>query len=237
MFHLILFIAPIALLDSTSIIPVCLVPLARLLASRRPVLAAGAMVVGVYVTYLVCGVLIYFGLRGVFEGLSAAMHKWWHSPDTGDFVLQIIIGLALVIIGWRVSVPPRPKKTREISSEASPIGGFLFGAGLTIIGMPGALPFFAAVEQMLRADLPDYQTVITIAAYCLIFILPLIAIILIRVALADRAEAILAAVNRFLDTWGKGVIIVLLILLGLVLTVDGVWFFVLGRPLIPTPGG
>jgi hypothetical protein len=66
---------------------------------------------------------------------------------------------------------------------------------------------------------------------------PLIAIIFIRVALAARAEAILEAVNRFLDTWGKGLIIVLLVLLGLVLTVDGIWFFAAGRSLIPPPVG
>ena len=46
MLDLILIITPIALLDSTSIIPVCLVPLANLLASRRPILAAGALVAG-----------------------------------------------------------------------------------------------------------------------------------------------------------------------------------------------
>jgi cytochrome c biogenesis protein CcdA len=237
MLQLILVIAPIALLDSTSIIPVCLVPLAKLLASRRPILGAGALVAGVYITYLLCGILIYFGLRGVFEQLSGFLHKWWHNPDAGDFALQIVLGLALMIVGWRISAPPRPKKTREISSEASPIGAFLFGAGLTVIGMPGALPFFAAVDQMLRADLPAFQNVVAIATYCLIFVAPLFGIILIRVLLADRADAILGAVNRFLDTWGKGVIIVLLILLGLALTVDGIWFFVAGKPLFPTPAG
>ena len=67
MLQLILVIAPIALLDSTSIVPVCLVPLAKLLASRRPILAAGAMIAGVYVTYLLCGVLIYFGYPQALE--------------------------------------------------------------------------------------------------------------------------------------------------------------------------
>ena len=194
------------------------------------------MIIGVYVTYLICGVLIYFGLRQVFEGLATAMHKWWHNPDTGDYGLQIVIGFALVIVGYKISTPPRPKKKRDISTEASPIGAFLFGAGLTIIGMPGALPFFAAVDQLLRADLPDYQTVIAIAAYCLIFTAPLVGIVLVRIALADKADAILGAVNRFLDSWGKGVIIVLLVLLGLVMVVDGIAFF-LGHPLIPPPGG
>jgi cytochrome c biogenesis protein CcdA len=236
MFQVILVIAPIALLDSTSIIPVCLVPLARLLASRRPVLAAGAMIAGIFFTYFVCGVLIYFGLRELFEGLSAAMHQWWHNPDTGDFVLQILIGLALIFIGYKISAPPRPKKTREIASEASPIGAFLFGAGLTIVGMPGALPFFAAVDQLLRADLPNYQTIFAIAAYCVIFVAPLVGVVLVRVALGDRANLVLDAVNRFLSTWGRGVIIALLVLLGLVMVADGVGFF-LGHPLIPSPGG
>jgi cytochrome c biogenesis protein CcdA len=234
MFQVLLVITPIALLDSTSIVPVCLVPLAKLLASRRPILAAGSMMAGVFVTYLICGLLIYFSLRELFDALSAAMHKWWFNPDAGDFALQIGIGLALIIVGYKISAPPRPKKKRDISSEASPIGAFLFGAGLTIIGMPGALPFFAAVDQLLRADLPDYQTVIAIGVYCLIFVIPLIGIVFIRVALADRADSILGAANRFLDTWGRGVVIALLVLLGLVLVADGIGFF-LGYTIIPIP--
>jgi len=59
------------------------------------------------------------------------------------------------------------------------------------------------------------------------------------IALLDSASIIpvcLVPLARLLDTWGKGLIIVLLVLLGLVLTVDGVWFFAAGRSLIPPPG-
>jgi hypothetical protein len=117
-------------------------------------------------------------------------------------------------------------------SDVNSWQAFTFAAGLVIVGLPGALPYFAAVDQMLRADLPTSQTVLAVFFYNLVFVAPLIAIVVVRQLTGARADGILAAINRFMETWGRRVIMIALIALGFLLVVDGVGWF-LGRPVIP----
>jgi fructose-specific phosphotransferase system IIC component len=63
-------------------------------------------------------------------------------------------------------------------------------------------------------------------------------LVLLRALLGQPMDAIMQAIQRFFDSWGKRLIMVLLVLLGVILVVDGVAYY-LGGPLIPIgfPGG
>ena len=71
MFELYLVLTPIGLLDSASIVPLCLVFLVTLLAGPRPLLASSLHVAGVFIVYFGCGLLLLFGLQVAFEQLNA----------------------------------------------------------------------------------------------------------------------------------------------------------------------
>jgi len=67
---IILILTPISLVDSTSIIPLSILPLIILLSGRRPVLGSVAFLTGIYVTYLILGILIALGLSSMFDHIN-----------------------------------------------------------------------------------------------------------------------------------------------------------------------
>ena len=97
---------------------------------------------------------------------------------------------------------------------------------LTIVGMPGAVPYFAAIDFILRAELTMTQQLVMLGYYNLVFIVPLASIIVLRLVLGERSTPILQAIKGFFDRWGKRVIVTLLLVLGAALVIEGVtWFF------------
>ncbi len=76
MTSLLLFVlAPIALLDSTSIIPLTVVPLAVLLAGERPFAGAVSFLFGIFIAYTGAGVLLLLGLDFVLDSISPRIRR------------------------------------------------------------------------------------------------------------------------------------------------------------------
>ena len=225
----------ISLVDSTSILPLCVVPLAVLLAGRRPVFGSAMFIAGVSLAYFGVGMLLLLSIDSFIDQFTAFIVQKWKHPDTIDLVLQIIIGFLLLILGYRM-VSTRVERGAEQSvGELTPTKGFTLGAGLTIAGLWGAFPYFAAIDQILRADLSVSGMILTLAYYNLVFVLPLAALVAIHAALGTRSDSVLQAVKTFFQDWGRRLVIGLFVVLGIVLVADGVGWF-LGVPLIPITG-
>ena len=66
---LLLLLAPIALVDSTSIVPIAIVPMIAMMAGTRPFGTTTALICGIFATYLACGVALALGLAAIFDEL------------------------------------------------------------------------------------------------------------------------------------------------------------------------
>jgi len=235
MIDLLVVLTPISLVDSVSMIPFGLLALAVLLSGSRPYAGAVAFVAGIFCSYLPAGLLLVLGLGPLFDRVSRWLAHWWSNPGTADMILGIVVGLLLVFVGYRIAVA-RPKKATEkadnISEGATPGQAFMLGAGATIVGLWGALPYFAAADQIMKADLPAMQATLAIVYYNLIFILPLVVLLLIRAVAGERAAGLFDAVNRIFARWGKRVLSAALIVIGLVVLADSIGWLI-GRPLLP----
>ena len=231
---LLLVLTPIALLDSTSIVPLCFVPLVALLGGPRPIAKATAFLAGIFVSYYACGVALTLGVDALFERLSAWFEHIWKHPDTIDLLLQIAIGAVMVGYGWRLATARQSHGDRGLSLDVSAWQAFAGAVALTVVGLPGALPYFAAVDQILRADPDTVGAVLALGWYNAVFIAPLALVVVLRSALGSRSDRFLQASNAFLEKWGRRVIIAILAVLGAALVVDGVGWL-LGMPLFPTP--
>lgn len=232
MTELLTILTTIALLDSTSIVPVATMPLVTMLSSKRPLLTSLSFLAGIFLTYFACSLLAYAGLDGLFDALGVWFDGWKTNPDTPDLYLETALGALMVVFALLMCRPGRkPQKKREPKS-ISPAGVFLFGAFLMLIGMPGALPMFAAIDMILRADPPGITAALILLYYVFVFILPLVAIVMIRVVAGDRSEPVFDAINRFLSVWGRRIVIIVLFVLGLALLADGIGWM-LGRSFIP----
>ncbi len=227
-----LVLAPIGLLDSTSIVPLCLVILIAVLAGPRPFLASSAHVLGVFGVYLGCGLLVLFGLQSVFDEINQYAARLWNEPKTEELIFQILIGFVACGFSYRIARMSQDPKDGTARAGMTPGQAFAAGAGLTIVGMPAAVPYLAAIDLVLRAELGLAQQVLTLAYYNLVFVAPLVAIVALSLSAGERSLAVLGKVRAVLDEWGKRVVVWLLVLLGVVLIVDGIGWF-LGFPIIP----
>lgn len=234
MLELLAVIAPIALIDSTSITPIALVPLASILAGKRPYGTAVAFLLGLFVSYLIMALGFLLGLSAFLMRVNAWISYRWNNPEPADFGFEILVGLVMLVFGFRIA-EKRASKTsgREIQAGVTPASAFGFGFFLNIVGFPGALPYFAAADRIVQADLPVSGAVLTVIFYVTVFVLPLSIIVFLRMVVGRRMDGVMQAIKRFFDTWGKRLATVLLILLGLILVVDGVLYFLRGEPLIP----
>lgn len=222
----------IALLDSLSIIPLCIVFLAVLLAGQRPIFRSFALILGIFVVYFAVGALLLLGLQEVFDDINAYAMRLWQSPYTEELIAQIVIGALLVAVGWYLAVRRVRRAQEAVGSAMTAPQAWLAGAGLTIVGLPGAVPYVAAIDLALRTDLPSAERLLLIAYYNIMFVLPLAAIVCLRLVVGVRADPMIDAIRRFLDRWGPKLIVGLMLVLGVVLVVDGIGWF-LGHPLIP----
>jgi hypothetical protein len=65
------YLAPIALLDGTSMVAPCIVFLVMLLSGPDPKLRRLSLLAGIFVVHAACGLLILFGPQSVFEVINA----------------------------------------------------------------------------------------------------------------------------------------------------------------------
>jgi cytochrome c biogenesis protein CcdA len=207
-----------------------------MLAAPRGLAACVAFLFGIFAVYLPCGIVIALGLGAVFEKLGEVLAEAWaKTPGTSDLALQIAIGVALLAFGWKLT--EARQKRGERAAKRTGLGAlqaFTLGAGLMLVGMPGALPYFAAVDQILRADASITGAVLALLWYNVIFLLPLALVPVLRLVLGARSQPFFDAVSRLSEVWGRRLIAAVLLVLGGLLVVDGVGWF-LGRPLLPLP--
>ena len=222
----------IALVDSTSMIPIGTIPLAVILGGKRPFPCASGFLAGIFVAYALAGVLIYFGLDAVFTAVLPYALRLWNQPNTPELIVQLVLGAALLYAAWTKYRSPAPEMEKDTSPALSPWGAFATGFTLTVIGIPGAVPYFGAVDQILRADLPISASLGAIMFYSLAFLTPFLALLLVRAVSPAQSERIFRACISLVQRWGKTVAVGALAALGITFIADGIGWF-MGVPLLP----
>lgn len=231
MYILLAVLAPIAFVSSLARLPGGIAGIAASLENPKATLTASAFIAGIFVPQFVFGLLLAMGLNSAINQINVWMQDMWRNPDTLFVALQLVIGAVMVLFGYRLSRGSQHRPETVSSTPTTPVRAFFIAAGLTIIGLPRAVLYFAAVDLILRADLNLSGIVKALLYYNLINLLPLMLIVLVRRLLGTRSDVIFAAVARFLERWGKRLVFYGLLGLGLVLLVDAIGWF-LGFPLI-----
>ena len=95
--------------------------------------------------------------------------------------------------------------------------------------MPFALPYFAAVDQIVKANLSLETSLLALALYNAIYALPFLLVPILIVLVGDRIKPALEKINGFLSSAFDRVMPLLLLLLGLALSADSVFYFVRGN--------
>jgi cytochrome c biogenesis protein CcdA len=211
---------PILLTDVVN--PVLFAFMVYAAGTDRPVILSGSMLLGHTAAYFGAGII----LAVFMEKISA----YFANPHTVDFVIGLILGLVLIwlAIGSRNDTGKRPD---EELPQFTVVSAFGFGAVINFIGMPFAVPYFAAIDQILKADFSTTQALLILLAYNLVYALPFAIVPVLSAMMGEQARPVLAKVNAVMEK-ASGVLMPLLLgAIGLTLVADAIKYFITGTPL------
>jgi hypothetical protein len=233
MLELLLTLTSISLLDSLSAVPIALIPLAIILNGRSPVTGALSFIAGGFLIYLIFGIIIALGLDTLIDDYADKVISYIQSePDCVELVIQILLGIIMIYFAWQFSKKtPGLAQNKSYESDIRPAQAFTLAASINIIGMWGALPYFAAISQILKVDLETPAIVWLLIYYNFIFALPLIGFVLLRNIAGKSADKLLNYIAELFTHWGKQIIVISLYLLGPLLIADGIGWFI-GLPIL-----
>ena len=200
---LLALLTPIALINSIATLPAGIAGIVASLSAPKPYLTASAFIAGKFVPIFTFGLLITIGLDVAFDQIGIWAREIWHDPHTSIVVLQLVIGGVMVLFGYKLSRASQDRPDRETSGRMTPIGAFSVAAGAAVVGLPAALFYFAAIDQILRADLTVPGIVRAVLYYNIIYLSPLVLIVLTRRLVGSRADPLFQALAGFFGRWGS----------------------------------
>ena len=190
--------------------------------SARPVLNSSAMLMGHTAAYFGAGIVISLFIDRI--------SNWLTNPGLINFVIQLVLGVVLLWLAFRTR-SDTGKRPDEDSGEFSPMSAFAFGAVVNFIGIPFAVPYFAAIDQILRADPSTLEALVMLVAYNLAYAAPFVVVPLLSAIMGERARPVLARINGFLDRLSGALMPVMLGLIGVAALADALTYFLTGEPL------
>ena len=211
---------PILLTDIVN--PVLFAFLVYAAGTDRPVVLSSSMRLGHTAAYLGAGIVLALFLEKIIAYLA----------NPGALILLIEGGLGLLLLWLALSArKDTGRRPDEDQPQLTPASAFGFGAMINFIGIPFAVPYFAAIDQILKADYSTAQAVTALLGYNLAYAVPFAFVPLLSAAMGKDARPILARVNAFLDRVSSYLLPLLLGILGLALLADAMTFFITGAPL------
>jgi cytochrome c biogenesis protein CcdA len=168
--------------------------------NKRPTARVLAFATGTGVTYFVGGVVLVLAPAAL---LNALMHP---KPSTRTHVAEIVIGvLALAFAAW-MARQPTEKVTKHLPTNVSVLGAFSLGAAITVVDLPTALMYFAAIALTVGAGLTKPERIGLLVVFNIAYVAPLLLIAALVGVLGKRATPILVRMNELVARWGPRVL-------------------------------
>ena len=210
--------AGLALLAALS--PTALLVAAVYLGSARPRLVGSFYLAGAFVMSLIMAVVILEILRGV-----NLQRPGEHTPRYGlRLGLGILLLAAAAVAARRKPKPPDPLKPHQgivsrMVADPAPLSAFLVGL---LIFAPG-VTFLAAVQVIATAraslDLTVLALVIVVVINVLLVWLPIV----LHLVFPDATTRYLTAFNGWLRAHGKVILVCVLVAVGGIMVVNGIY--------------
>ncbi len=217
-----LTLPPILIADVVN--PVLFAFMVYAVGTTRPVANSIAALLGHTIAYLAFGVLFALAFNVIAERIA--------NPEPVDYWISLVIGVLLLWVAWRSRSSDSTPSDRSADSEMSPIKAFFLGGVINLVGIPFALPYFAAIDQVLKADLNTTASLTVIAVYNIAYALPFLIVPVLAVVMGEAARPVLARINNKVDRISAVLMPVMLVLVGLFLIADALVYFMTGAGLI-----
>jgi cytochrome c biogenesis protein CcdA len=211
---------PLLIVDVLN--PVLFALLVLAVGTQRPYANSMSLLAGHTFSYFISGIVIALGLNQITDRLN--------NPLPVDFVIELLIGLLCL---WAALASRDGKASQEKTPERELTPAYCFGYGAVVnfLGVPFALPYFAAVDQILKANLSVEASVLVVAIYNVTYALPFLLVPLAVAVLGERSKPILERINNALISLVDKLMPIMLFLIGAALTADALAFLITGKSL------
>lgn len=210
-------VAPLAIVGAIS--PTVFLATVVILSGRKPLLRVTAFAAGVATTTLLVA------LAGVFL-LGRAVST--HHSRTSDLI-DISVGVVLLILAAVAAARPAKETSEEAGEEGRPDGErtrliplYLGGVALMATNFSSIMPLIVASKDIGEAAVPAPEKVFVLIAAIAVIMAPVLVPALIVAVFPRQSDAVLGGLRRFLDRWGKWVVVAVFAVLGVYLVVRGV---------------
>jgi len=220
MTELLAVITPLLLVDALN--PVLFAVLIYAAGSSRPIANSSAMLFGHTLAYFVVGLVASMGIEKLAQRLD--------NPQPVDFVIEFILGIGFLYAAL-ASRKGGASEKRQPEGELTPLKCLLYGAVINFLGAPFALPYLAVISEIVQSDLSTTNAVTLLAGYNAVYALPFTLVPGLIAVIGDRAQPVLASINRFLERGADLLMPWLMLGLGLWLLGDVYTYFTTGSPL------
>jgi len=149
-----------------------------------------------------------------------------------NFALGGATGIVLFALGaTHLSGRAIEREPKREPSKRTPAAVFLLSWIITATTAPAAVPYLAAIDQILKTNVDDGPALAAIAYYCLVYLTPLAALVALRTSLGKKSENLLDRVDTWAHVWVPRAMAILFVALGLLLMLDAAGYFFFDRPL------
>lgn len=201
---------------------------------------------GVVAVFFLGGALLVLGPGRALLGLVP------HPSATARYIVETVAGVAMVVwsvVIWRrgrstaghagehgnrgqagghgddsEDRSPDDREQRQDDGARTQRGKSpaLMGAGIALVELPTAFPYFAAITTIVSSGLALWRQLLLVAVYDFCFVLPLYLIILVLTVAGDRATETLAAIRTRVQAHGHALAVAAAFVVGVCVTVLGV---------------
>ncbi len=212
MLRLIGIMVSIGLADSLN--PSTVAPALFLASGDEPRQHVRRFTVGVFLVYLIGGMVIALGPGELI------LHLVPKPSRNLEQILEVIAGAVLIAAGallWRYRGTLRQKDLPDM--EADGRSSALLGATITAVELPTAFPYFGAIAAVVGSGQNIGTQALLLLLFNVCFILPLLGILGVLYRYGERADDVLGRIRDFLQRhWPVVLAVVALVGGGIVIT-------------------
>ena len=175
--------------------------------------------IGIFFAYGTSGLLAVLGLNELIQTVIVNSGFSLSTPLLNT--IQLLIGVILLVVGITLRIPTQSEPVK-VTTKLTLARTFLLGMSVTVLELPTALPYFAAIEQIARANLDLLSIISILVLYNLIFVLPPIALVVIYLFFHRQTFVLplLQRINRSIAIYSPHILRFLLLGLGIFLIAD-----------------
>lgn len=214
-----LALAVVLIAAPDSLNPSLIVAAVFLTLGTHPIRRSLMFAIAAFVVTLAGGLAIALGLGDLILSLLPKLSR------TAKYDVITAVGVLVMcggaVLWWRRdALASAPSDSHREPAEGS--SAVLLGAGIAAVELLTAFPYFAAIAMVLGSSVSGAGKVFLLVLYNVIYVLPLIAIVVVRAIMGEKGAELLVPVSDWIETHWPVVAAPIAGVTGAALTVYGI---------------